>query len=353
MVGRFTARRLENLRLKGDTPQGENVRLDLGQPDNRRKYALIALAAVATGVILFGAGVLVATVFSGDNGDEQLAAEPTATASNRTPTPARSRTATITPPPANTPVAATARPASPAPPPTAIPPSPTPTPDFTKQPAVEVISIDPPLGFHIETASVDIALGVTYQAGRDSNILGWELLYCAAPNDCNTYGFNQGQEIVPGSNGQLTIGGPFPAGGNYLRPIVVCQYTVVISHFVTPEARWQSQLSSDERCQGERRASVKVTGTSPQTGTVVKSGDVVSVYVEYDAYNANQLLVTLYMDGCRPAGVKTVDLTPDSTGVTTVIIATSPPAATGTLQGAQAQLLRAGSTVASYGFGAC
>jgi hypothetical protein len=47
----------------------------------------------------------------------------------------------------------------------------------------------------------------------------------------------------------------------------------VISHFVTPEAQWQSQLSNDERCQGERRASVKITGTSPQTGTVVNSGD--------------------------------------------------------------------------------
>jgi hypothetical protein len=211
----------------------------------------------------------------------------------------------------------------------------------------------PPLGTHIETASVDIALGVNYQAGRDSNTLEWQLLYCAAPNDCNIYGSRLSTDIVPGSNGQVTLGAPFPAGGNYLRPIVVCQYTVVIAHFLTPEAQWQSQLSNDERCQGERRAAVKITGTSPQTGTVVNSGDAVSVYVEYDAYNADQLLVTLYMADCRPAGVKTVDLAPDSAGVTTVIIASSPPSATGTFQGAQAQLLRAGSTVASYGFGAC
>ena len=46
-------------------------------------------------------------------------------------------------------------------------------------------------------------------------------------------------------------------------------------------------MSNDERCQGERRASVKITGTSPQTGAVLNSGESVSVYVEYDAYNAD------------------------------------------------------------------
>ena len=331
------------------------MRLDAGQPDNRRRYALLALGAVVAGFALFAAGFLVSNAVGGD-GDEPQAAGATATPTVRKGTPTRTRTpagTTTATAVASTPTPAVAADGAAAPPPTPIPPTATPTPDFTKQPAVEVTSIDPPLGAHIELASVDITLGVTYQAGRDSNTLGWELLYCAAPNDCNTYGFNLGTPIVPGSNGQLTLGGPFPAGGNYLRPIVLCRYTVVISHFVTPEAQWQSQLSNDERCQGERRASVKITGTSPQTGTVVNSGDAVSVYVEYDAYNADQLLVTLYMDNCRPAGVKTVDLPPDTTGVTTVIIASSPPAATGTLQGAQAQLLRAGSTVASYGFGAC
>jgi hypothetical protein len=331
------------------------VRLDLDRLDDRRKFALVVLAAVVVGVALFGAGFLVATAVGGDD-DESSVVAPSVTPTARKGTPTRTRTPATTT--TATTVASTSTPAvastsAPARPPTPVPPTPTSTPDFTKQPAVEVTSIDPPLGTHIELASVDIALGVTYQAGRDSNTLGWELLYCAAPNDCNTYGFNLGTPIAPGSSGQLTLGGPFPAGGNYLRPIVVCRYTVVISHFVTPEAQWQSQLSNDERCQGERRAAVKVTGTSPNTGTVVNSGDVVSVYVEYDAYNADQLLVTLYMGACRPAGVKTVDLPPDTTGVTTVIIASSPPSATGTLQGAHAQLLRAGSTVASYGFGAC
>ena len=46
------------------------------------------------------------------------------------------------------------------------------------------------------------------------------------------------------------------------------------------------------------------------------------------------------MDACRPAAVKALDLAQDTPGVTTVIITSSPPAATGTVRGAQAQLLR-------------
>ena len=211
----------------------------------------------------------------------------------------------------------------------------------------------PPLGTHIETASVDIAIEVSYQGGRDSNVLAWELYYCAGPSDCNTYGSRNETAVVPGSAGTTTIGGPFPAGGNYLRPIVVCRYSVVIGHFLTPEAQWQTEMSPDERCQGgDAVASVRVTGVSPDIGAQVGEGEIVTAYIEYDAYGASELQVIARGDGCVVIGSRTIDLARDSSSVTTIHITSSPPGI-GTLREVEALLLDEGVVKARYGFGGC
>ncbi len=334
------------------------MRLDTGQRDPRfsRRQLLLAVGGVLAALLLFGGGfALSALLLGGTDGDGQHAAAPTAGPSktvSRTALATRSVTITVTPRAvASTPVA----PSSTAPSPTAVPPTATATatPDFTKQPSVEVVSLDPPLGTHLEVASVEIKIGVSYQAGRDSNVLAWELYYCLAPNECNTYGSRNETEVTPGANGSVVSGGTFPAGGNYLRPIVVCRYTVTIGHYLTPEAQWQSQMSSDERCQGgEQRASIRITGVTPDIGSDVSEGEVVTAYVEYNALGADQIQMISRGDNCVILGSRTIDIERDSSGVETIHITTSPPG-TGTLREVEALLLDGGAVKGTYNYGGC
>ncbi len=275
--------------------------------------------------------------------------------STQTPTPVASQTprptSTIATPATTATRTPTLAPTSPPPPPA---PTPTPTPDFTKQPSIQVVSLSPALGTHVETDSVDIKIDVSYQAGRDSNVVGWHILYCASPIDCNTYG-GPGTDIVPGSSGSLTIGAPFPAGGNHLRPIVICQYTVEIAHFLTPEAQYQSQLADDPRCHPPaNQPAIKVTGVTPPLGTILKQGDVVSVNVEYDAGPATRIEVRYLVAGCTGDifAVGLQDVQPGASGVTTILVPVT-AAATGELHHIDAQLLNAALPVATYTFGPC
>lgn len=314
---------------------------------------IVGVAGLSIGAALFAAGFLVSSL-SGDSDEKGVEVQsthtPTKTATVLTARPTRTPTAGASPTPE------TAMPAAPAQPvilPTRVPASPTPTPDFTKQPAIQILNTAPPIGTHIKTASVDIAIEVSYQAGRDSNVLAWELYYCAGPSDCNTYGSRNEKAVVPGAAGTTTIGGPFPAGGNYLRPIVVCRYTVVIGHYLTPEDQWQTEMSPDERCQGGADyASVRVTGVSPDIGAQVGEGEIVTAYVEYGAYGASQLQVIARGDGCVVIGSRTIDLARDSSSVATVHITSSPPGI-GTLREVEAALLDEGVVKARYDFGGC
>jgi hypothetical protein len=331
------------------------MRLDMGPERNRRKMWLITAAAVVAGVVIFGAG-FGAKALLGDDSDGKsvvaVASPATGAARTVTATIAGTRTpaANSTTAPSPTLVVAATLPPSTLAPPTATA---TATPDFTKQPSVEVVSVEPALGTHLEVASVDIKIEVNYQAGRDSNVLGWELYYCAGPNDCNTYGYSHETVIVPGAAGNATIGGPFPAGGNYLRPIVVCRYTVVIAHYVTAEAQWQSQMSPDERCQGSRSdSSVRITDVTPAYGSVVSNGEVVTAYVEYTTANGDQIQVISRGDGCVILGARTIDIERDSSGVATIDIVTSPPGQ-GILRVVEAFLLDQGVVKDSYNFGGC
>jgi hypothetical protein len=328
------------------------MRLGLDQPAGRLRVALWGAGAIVVAAALFGAGFALRAVLDDDGGD----GPPGVAAPTSTPRAAQpSRTPSRTPPPPATPTRTAAPPVipaatSPPPPPTATP---TPTIDPLVQPAVDVVSIEPPLGFHIELAQIDVTIAVSYQAGRDSNVLGWSLLYCASPNDCNTYGFEHGLEIVPGSSGSATLGATFPAGGNYLRPIVVCQYTVEIGHFITPEVRWQSQLASDERCQGSASGPrITVVDISPPLGTNLGDGQVVAVNVEYVAGPADQILISGYGPGCGVIAAATRDIEPEAAGVATIDFVVSPPA-TGELRSITAQLLNGGIPIADYTFGAC
>jgi len=322
--------------------------------DPRLLWAIVALVA---GTVIFVAGWFISAVLNHDGDNAPAAAGPTP-AVTRTVTAVGGGTSTPARTPSRTPTApvtsaATPQPATRPPAPASQPPTPTPTPDFTKQPQVEVLSVDPPLGTHIEVASVDIAIGVRYQAGRDSNVLAWELTYCAGPTDCNIYGSRHETGIVPGSNGTITIGAPFPAGGNYLRPIVVCKYRVVIGHYLTPEAEWQSGVAPDERCQGQQRDSVRINGVSPDVGTNLSTGQSVAVHMEYNSSGADQVLVEIYTGPqCVLAGARTVEIAPNNTGVITVDVALSPPI-TGLLRSVDATLLAGGGFRASYSFGGC
>jgi hypothetical protein len=313
---------------------------------------LWAIAAFIGGTAIFVAGFIASAALNDDRGEPEATA-PTATstrAASRTPARTPSRTPTVAPTTFATPFPETQPPA-----PVSEPPTPTftPTPDFTKQPEVEVLSVDPPLGTHIELATVDIAINVRYQAGRDSNVLAWELTYCAGPYDCNTYGSRHETGIVPGSSGTVTIGAPFPAGGNYLRPIVVCKYRVTIGKYLTPEAEWQSGVAPDERCQGEQRDSVRINGVSPDLGTNLSDGQSAAVNIEYSSFGADQLLVEIYTGPqCVLSGARTIDIAPNNTGVVTVDVALSPPL-TGTLRSVEATLLSGGSFRADYSFGSC
>lgn len=314
---------------------------------SQRAFAAVVIIAIAVAGFVFG--LVIAGTF--DDGDATPAAV------GATPAPASSTIAVSpkprsTPAPASsTPAAATALPPRPSP----LPPTATPTVDFMKQPEVQILVVTPPLGTHIEEASVEIAIDVRYQGGRDSNVLAWELYYCAAPTDCNTYGSRNETEVIPGAAGVATIGGPFPAGGNYLRPIVVCRYTVAIGHFLTPEAQWQTQLSDDPRCQSSAAGpAVRVLDVAPELGAAVVEGDTISINLSYEAGPATQVWAGYYVAGCGGDlfAARTIDIAPGTSGVATINIAVTAESA-GILSHIEARLLNGGLTVASYAFGPC
>ena len=132
-------------------------------------------------------------------------------------------------------------------------------------------------------------------------MLSWYIRYCASPIDCNTFGYSVGAtDIVPGSAGRITLGGVFPAGGNFYRPIVICQYTVEIGHFVTPEARWQSDVSSDPRCHPEVTGpKVEIIDVTPLLGTALHAGNTIAVNVRYDAVSADTLSLQAVLSSSR------------------------------------------------------
>ncbi len=300
-------------------------------------------AAVMGAAVFFLAGIGIYSLTSGGSSSTPSAiAAPTAPATSvSSPTASPSTTAAAEPSPEPTSPSVHEAP-------------PIATPDLAAQPSIEVLSVDPPLATHIETASVDIAINVRYQAGRDSNVLGWSILYCASPIDCNTYGFQSSVEVVPGSADTVTLGAPFAAGGNYLRPIVLCQYTVEIGHFITPEARWQSQLGNDPRCHPEVSSPrIKVLDVKPELGRVLRAGDVVRVNVEYDAGPATRAQVRYSVEQCAGDlfAVGSVDVDPGTSGVATIEVLVGET--TGTLHNIEAQLLNGDVPVASYGFGPC
>ena len=201
---------------------------------------------------------------------------------------------------------------------------------------------------------MNIAIGVDYQAGSVSNVLSWYIRYCASPIDCNTFGYSVGAtDIVPGSSGRITLGGVFPAGGNFYRPIVICQYTVEIGHFVTPEARWQSDVSSDPRCHPEVTGpKVEIIDVTPPLGTALRAGNTIAVNVRYDAVSADTLSVMYAVEGCVRQSASKTSITPGSSNVTTVLIPVTATGA-GILKYVEADLLAGNRFLTSYEFGSC
>ncbi len=308
-----------------------------------------AIAGIAA--VFFVAGFAIQAALS----DTSSTATPPAAATTDTPqpeTPTAAATSSATPSPsADTPEPTTPTSSRPTIAPRLAPSA---TPDSSIQPSVRATSLDPPLGAHIEQDSVNIAIGVDYQAGSVSNVLSWYIRYCASPNDCNTFGSRVGAvDVIPGSSGRVTLGGVFPAGGNYLRPIVICQYTVEIGHFVTPEAQWQSDNSSDPRCHPEVLGpTVVITDVTPPLGTALHAGNTIAVNVRYDAVSADTLTVYYDVEGCIPQPATKVAITPGTSNVATVLIPVT-AAGAGTLELIVADLLVGGRLLISYDFGDC
>ncbi|MBI5290194.1 MAG: hypothetical protein HY873_14570 [Chloroflexi bacterium] len=333
------------------------MRLDSGPPPrDRRKVALLVVGAAVLGGLLFSAGFAVNALTGGDGDGEPKSAVATASpvaTRTRTATPAasptRSPVATVTVAASPVTAAATRPPSTPLP----LPPTATPTIDPAKQPAIDVISVDPPVGTEVTAPPIPITVNVNYQAGPVSNVLGWTIEYCYSYIDCNTYSLASAYEVVPGSSGSATLTSMFSIDANYLRPAVICQYTVVIGHFLTPEVKWQSQVADNERCDQPRlHPTIRLVEVTPEVGTVLDEGEVVSVFVAYDAGSANQILFNLYMNGCRLSGARTFEISPGSSTNDTFAVATSPPAQ-GTLERVDVQLLDAGIPIATYTLGSC
>jgi hypothetical protein len=302
----------------------------------RRRFVWAALALVGVAAI-FAAGYGASALLDDDTA-ESVAGTPIVPTATRTRAPSITATPSLTVTPTVAPVVV----------------APTATPVPARQPEIEVLSLNPPLGAHIEQESVDISIDVRYQAGRDSNVLSWRMLYCAAPNDCNTYG-GPALDILPGSSGVRTLGAPFTAGGNTFRPIVICRYTVEIGRFLTPESRWETQFADDPRCHAEAAVpKVRVTGVTPELGTLLNVGDTVSVNVEYDAGPATRLRARYFVENCTGDifAFRPVDVAPGSSGIVTVLIPVTAQS-TGPLRHIEAQLLNGETVIASYNFGPC
>jgi hypothetical protein len=230
-----------------------------------------------------------------------------------------------------------------------------PTATPTRNPELQILSVSPPVGTHVEVESVDIAIDVQYIAGYDSNVMGWSLLYCAAPNDCNTEGFESSVDIVPGSAGVVTLGAPFVAGGTALRPIVVCQYTVEIGRYLTPDARWQSAVSDDDRCHPERgQGRIEVTQVFPDLGSDLHDGEVVGVTVSYDTGPATRVVARIYTRNCSgtTAAVGSLDVGAGRSAAGTVAVFADAQSA-GPLHHVDVWLMNGDVAVASYSYGPC
>jgi hypothetical protein len=318
---------------------------------DRRKLALIGAGAAALAAALFGAGYAANALVGGGDGEKQVVAATPSPGAVRTRTvtvsPTRTVSATATQAPATASLVATRPPDKP------LPPAATPTINPAAQPAIEVISLDPPIGTEVTAPPIPITVDVNYQAGPASNVLGWTIEYCYSNIDCNTYSLASAYEVVPGSSGSAALTSMFAVDANYLRPAVICQYTVVIGHFLTPEVKWQSPVADNERCDQPRfHPTIRTVEATPGVGTVLEEGEVVSVFVAYEAGSANQLVVNLYLDGCVLGGTRTFEISPGSSTNDTFDMATSPPAQ-GMLERVDVQLLDGGIAVSSSTLGAC
>jgi hypothetical protein len=306
-----------------------------------------AAAVVLVAVLAIGVVIGMALQDGGSRTPSQATGKPATTTA--------SDTATVVMSPTLAPSATATGVPTPEPPRQVSLPSPTPTVACTLQPAIQVAAVSPALGTHIEQATVDIAIDVQYQAGCNSNVLTWHILYCASPIDCNTYGGEGGVAITPGAAGSATLSAPFAAGGNYLRPIVICQYTVEIGHFLTPEAQWQTQLANDDRCHPpDTVPRVKVTGVIPELGTTLNAGDTISVNLEYDAGPATRVEARYSVENCAGDlyAFRSAPVTPGTSGVTTILVPVTPKAV-GPLRHIEARLMNGDTVIATYNFGPC
>ncbi len=320
-----------------------------------RVLAVVIVAALA--IVGIGGIVLGYNLHSGGS-DANRAVIGAPTTSSASPSAASpTRTAVATPSAISTatssPAAATAVPSdTPTPLPTDTP-APTPTP---AEPHVQVNAIDPSIGSEITAASVPITVDVDYQAGAVSNVLGWTLYYCFSPIDCNTFGLDTAYDVVPGSQGSARLQSTFAPGANGLRPAVICQLTVTIGHFLTPEAHWQSQLAANPRCHPDELApTIKVTDVQPPLGSTLASNGFVTVNLEYDAGPATKIWVGYYVSQCAGDlfAVATRDVTPGTSGITTIQIGVTAQSAGHPLHHVEAQLRNGDATIATYAFGPC
>jgi len=319
----------------------------------RKRWAIIGGAA-AFGALCIGVGVAVGLAVSG-GGDGEPEVRATAT-----PRFARTGTVTIT----TTALPVTAIPVAS---PTAAPPRvitvvveiPPPTPTPSRRPgAVQVRNVSPPIGTLSTDATFTVAVDVDYQAGDASNVLAWTLEYCFASTDCNTYSLPVAYAIVPGSNGSATLSGLFSPGANGLRPVALCRMTVVIGHFLTPEAKWESPRSPDARCYDvfEQTPTVKVLDAQPGLGSLLEQDDNVTVNVQYDPGPANTLRVTyLAGDNCWGGleGSRSVTVERGTPGVMTLLIPVEGSSVGQPLLHVKAELLNDDEMLRAYGFGPC
>jgi hypothetical protein len=319
----------------------------------RRRLALIG-AAAALGALCIAIGVSIGVILARDGGDDD--GEPQARAT-LTSVP---RTPVVTATPLSTAVTPEAAP-SPRPPQvvTVVVQVPAPTATPSRRPgAIQVRNVTPPIGTLSTEASFTVSVDVDYQAGDASNVLAWTLEYCFASTDCNTYSLPDAYAIVPGASGSATLSALFSPGANGLRPVALCRMTVIIGHFLTPEAKWESPRAPDSRCYDvfAQAPVVTVLDAQPAFGAILRQGENVTVNVQYDPGPANTLRVTYIAgDNCWGGleGSKTVSIERGTPGVTTVLIPVAPGTVGQPLFHVKAALFNDADLLREYGFGPC
>ena len=322
-------------------------------PSARRRLVLIG-AAAAFGALCIAIGVAVGVILArdGSSGDDEPQARATATSVPRSPAgTATAAAATATPE-----AAPSSRPPQVV---TVVVQVPAPTPTPPRRPgAIQVRNVTPPIGTLSTEASFNVSVDVDYQAGDASNVLAWTLEYCFASTDCNTYSLPDAYAIVPGANGSATLSALFSPGANGLRPVALCRMTVVIGHFLTPEARWESPRAPDSRCYDvfAQAPVVTVLDAQPAFGAILRQGENVTVNVQYDPGPANTLRVTYIAgDNCWGGleGSKSVSIDRGKPGVTTVLIPIAPNTVGRPLFHVKAALFNDADLLREYGFGPC